>query len=165
MLIIQQQEVVASSGHQLIYHDLIPWQHVSGVNRWVIDAEHGQAFIDSDGTEYLLRRRSEAELQAVIAPEVKAQQEIERIAQMIEALRPQEIRLNTNGDVCVKHHIQSLWYSVTVIPVRVLMSGLYVEKKKHVCRIRGGIAGGKVLCRFEALLPQTRQKNRIFLHP
>lgn len=79
MLIIIDNEIQASTGAQSLYDLLKPWQHASGCNLWLIDDVGGTPFVDSDGTTYNIRQRTQVEIEAT--PEYAAWQ----VAQEAEA--------------------------------------------------------------------------------
>jgi len=64
MLIFRNNEVVGNIAPN-IYGAMKPWQDANGVARWIVDAQGGAPFTDSDGQIYLLRLRTPAEAQAI----------------------------------------------------------------------------------------------------
>ena len=64
MLIIVNHEVIGLTA-PITEAELLmqPITHESGADWWVIDEEHGEPFTDSSGATYLIRKRTESEIQ------------------------------------------------------------------------------------------------------
>ena len=169
MLHIQNNVILGAGAwnapRQNPYNLMKPWTHDNGVSRWIIDNATGSLFVDDDGTAYMLRLRTPAELSdasAANAPE----NERKRLTSVLASMDTSgAVILDNKGDATVTHSLGSLWYAVIVTPCDEAMPDIHVERKKNKFIIKGGAANGCVAYLLSAVFPEKGRENQLLTDP
>ena len=120
MLIIREKDIIASSGSQTKYLEMLPWQHKSGANWWTCSNADGEFELDDLED---LRKRTELEIiqsqtyknwliaNPLEVPENSAWNDLQIRFEGLSDV--QEVKLDADGCKNIMHNLNSAWYQVT----------------------------------------------------